>query len=368
MFISSPCVVHPQPGITQPIKLNLPQNASGPDDFDCDPIDKGCYTGVNDGRIFKFFNNGTFLDFATTSPLRTKEKCDGISITNIKAECGRPLGLYFDRRGEELYITDAFYGLLKVGRNGGLATQLAAGVDGQNFSFADAVVVDEQYGDAYFVDSGAIFGLIFRTLDLTGLLQSGDVSGRLLKYEAATGQVTVLLNGLSGPAGIAMGGDRYGTFLMISEFIGRKVIKYYITGPKANTTETVLKNLPGFPDNIKNGATKGFWVAVSILQPLRPQLPPPQTDSIAMHFDMNGTILNKRDLTKGFPNTLSVYYESGIDNKAYAGSELSSSTIEALPENYAEQVDEYWSSKVISIIESIRREGFHSSTKANLLY
>nr|GMC71879.1 uncharacterized protein LOC109163473 [Ipomoea batatas]GMC71890.1 uncharacterized protein LOC109163473 [Ipomoea batatas] len=38
-----------------------------------------------------------------------------------------------------------------------------------------------------------------------------------------------------------------------------------------------------------------------------------------MHFDMNGTILNKRDLTNGFPNTLSVYYDSGIDNKAYAG-------------------------------------------------
>nr|GME09019.1 protein STRICTOSIDINE SYNTHASE-LIKE 11-like [Ipomoea batatas] len=285
MFISSPCVVHPQPGITQPIKLNLPQNASGPEDFECDPIDKGCYTGVNDGRIFKFFNNGTFLDFATTSPL---------SITNIKAECGRPLGLYFDGRGEELYITDAFYGLLKVGRNGGLATQLAAGVDGQNFSFADAVVVDEQYGDAYLVDSGAIFGLIFRTLyiihnkipttyhnytllshKLSPNIFCRDISGRLLKYEAATGQVTVLLNGLSGPAGIAMGRDSYGTFLMISEFIGRKVIKYYITGPKANTTETVLKNLPGFPDNIKKGATKGFWVAVSILQPLRPQLPPP---------------------------------------------------------------------------------------------
>ncbi|XP_031104613.1 protein STRICTOSIDINE SYNTHASE-LIKE 12-like [Ipomoea triloba] len=320
MFISSPCVVHPQPGINQPIKLNLPQNASGPEDFDCDPIDKGCYTGVSDGRIFKFFNNGTFSDFATTTPLRTKEKCDGISFTNVQAECGRPLGLYFDRRGEELYIADSFYGLLKVGKNGGLATQLAAGVDGRNFSFTNAVVVDEQYGDAYFVDSGAIFVLLFRTLDLTGLLQGGDISGRLLKYEAATGQVTVLLNGLSGPAGIAMGGDSYGTFLMISEFIGRKVIKYYITGPKANTIKTVLKNLPGFPDNIKKGATKGFWVAVSIPKLLPLQLPLPQTESIAVHFDMNGTILNTRNLTNGFPNTLSVYFESGLHNKAYAGS------------------------------------------------
>nr|GME05444.1 protein STRICTOSIDINE SYNTHASE-LIKE 11-like [Ipomoea batatas] len=193
----------------------------------------------------------------------TKEKCDGITLTNVQAECGRPLGLDFDRRHRELYITDAFYGLLKVGINGGLATQLAAGVDGQNFSFADSVAVDQNYGDAYFVDSGAIF----RTLNVTLIVQSGDTSGRLLKYEAATGQVRVLLNGLSGPAGMAMSRDRYGTFIMILEYIARKVIKYYITGPKANTTKTVLDNLEGYPDNVKRAAIKGFWVAVNIPKP-----------------------------------------------------------------------------------------------------
>nr|GMC71891.1 protein STRICTOSIDINE SYNTHASE-LIKE 11-like [Ipomoea batatas] len=249
MFISSPCVIHSQPGVDFPIILNL-QHASGPEDTAIDPLDQGIYTGVNDGRILKFLN-GNFNDFATTSPFRTKAKCDGISLTNIKAECGRPLGLYFDRRGEELYITDAFYGLLKVGRNGGLATQLAAGVDGQNFSFADAVVVDEEYGDAYFIDSGAIF----ISLNFTQIAQSGDTSGRLLKYEAAKGQVTVLLNWLSGPAGIAT--DIHQTFIMISEFIGRRIIKYFIRGPKANTTETVLENLEGQPDNVKRGTLLG---------------------------------------------------------------------------------------------------------------
>nr|GMC73825.1 protein STRICTOSIDINE SYNTHASE-LIKE 11-like [Ipomoea batatas] len=319
MFISSPCAVHPQPGINLPIKLNLPQDASGPEDFACDPKDKVCYTGVNDGRILKF-SNEHFSEFATTSPLRTKEKCDGITLTNVQAECGRPLGLDFDRRHRELYITDAFYGLLKVGINGGLATQLAAGVDGQNFSFADSVAVDENYGDAYFVDSGAIF----RTLNVTLIVQSGDTSGRLLKYEAATGQVRVLLNGLSGPAGMAMSRDRYGTFIMISEYIARKVIKYYITGPKANTTATVLDNLEGYPDNVKRAATKGFWVAVNIPKPQQqqqqPQQPLPRTDSIAVHFDMNGKILNTRNLTNGFPNSLSVYFE--WLGKAYAGSSV----------------------------------------------
>nr|GMC71887.1 protein STRICTOSIDINE SYNTHASE-LIKE 11-like [Ipomoea batatas] len=284
-----------------------------PEDTAIDPLDQGIYTGVNDGRILKFLN-GNFNDFATTSPFRTKEKCDGISLTNIQAECGRPLGLYFDRRGEELYITDAFYGLLKVGINGGLATQLAGGVDGQNFSFADAVVVDEEYGDAYFVDSGAIF----RSLNFTQIAQSGDTSGRLLKYEATKGQVTVLLNGLSGPAGIAT--DIHQTFIMISEFIGRRIIKYFIRGPKANTTETVLENLEGQPDNVKRGTLGGFcWVALNIPKPQ--QQPVPITDSIAMNFDMNGNILKTRNVTNTFPNSFSGYQEHF--DKAYVGSLLS---------------------------------------------
>nr|GMC71876.1 protein STRICTOSIDINE SYNTHASE-LIKE 11-like [Ipomoea batatas] len=273
MFISSPCVIHSQPGVEFPIILNL-QHASGPEDTAIDPLDQGIYTGVNDGRILKFLN-GNFNDFATTC------------LSGI------------------------------VGRNGGLATQLAAGVDGQTFSFADAVVVDEEYGDAYFVDSGAIF----RSLNFTQIVQSGDTSGRLLKYEAAKGQVTVLLNGLSGPAGIAT--DIHQTFIMISEFIGRKIIKYFIRGPKANTTETVLENLEGQPDNVKRGTLGTFWVALNIPKPhqQQQQQPIPITDSIAVNFDMNGNILNTRNVTNTFPNAFSGYQEHF--DKAYVGSLLS---------------------------------------------
>lgn len=58
-------------------------------------------------------------------------------------------------------MADIFYGLLVVGRNGGLATQLAAGVDGQKFSFPESVAVDEPTGDAYFVDAGDIFKSLY---------------------------------------------------------------------------------------------------------------------------------------------------------------------------------------------------------------
>ncbi|GKB20417.1 probable phospholipid-transporting ATPase 4, partial [Tanacetum coccineum] len=42
--------------------------------------------------------------------------------------CGRPLGLRFDKKTGDMYIADAYFGLLKVGPQGGLATPLATGV------------------------------------------------------------------------------------------------------------------------------------------------------------------------------------------------------------------------------------------------
>lgn len=158
-------------------------------------------------------------------------------------------------------------------------------------------------------------------------MESGDTSGRLLKYEAARGRVREVLNGLSGPAGMSMSRD--GSFIMISEFIGRRVIKYFFRGPKANTTETVLEKLEGQPDNIKRAASlDGFWVAVSIPKPQhqqqqqQPLQPIPRTDSIAVNFDQNGKILNTRNVTNAFPNSFSVYDAEQL-GKAYAGSLVS---------------------------------------------
>ncbi|XP_019189673.1 PREDICTED: protein STRICTOSIDINE SYNTHASE-LIKE 11-like [Ipomoea nil] len=309
MFISSLCMIHSHPERDLIAKLKL-QNAFGPKDTAFDPRGGGPYTGVRDGRILKF-SNGNFVDFAITSPFRTKEKCDGTNGTNLLSICGRPLGLDFNRRTGDLYIADIHFGLLRVGSNGGLAKQLAAGINGKNFIFADSVSLDQLTGDAYFVESGEIF----LTNDFARIAQSGDTSGRLLKYEAATGQVTEVLTGLAGPVGNAISEDH--TFIFITLFIGRKIIKHYIRGPKAKTTETVLENLGGNPEFVKRATSLsgGFWVPVNTP---REQQPSPMTDSIAVKFDRNGKILETRNLTKDYPKLLGSYFE--YFGKAYTGS------------------------------------------------
>jgi sugar lactone lactonase YvrE len=66
--------------------------------------------------------------------------------------CGRPLGLRFDKRTGDLYIADAYFGLLKVGPEGGLATPLATEAEGVRLNFTNDLDLDHE-GNIYFTDS-----------------------------------------------------------------------------------------------------------------------------------------------------------------------------------------------------------------------
>ena len=94
-----------------------------------------------------------------TVVLRTKELSDGTNAKNLESICGRPLGLGFNDMTGELYIVAPYFGLLVVGAGGGLATQLAPGVEGMPFAYLDALDVDPVSKIVYFTDAGAVFRL-----------------------------------------------------------------------------------------------------------------------------------------------------------------------------------------------------------------
>lgn len=68
--------------------------------------------------------------------------------------CGRPLGLRFDKKTGDLFIADAYFGLLKVGPEGGLATSLVTEAEGIPLKFTNDVDVDGE-GNVYFTESSA---------------------------------------------------------------------------------------------------------------------------------------------------------------------------------------------------------------------
>ncbi|KAF8378501.1 hypothetical protein HHK36_029843 [Tetracentron sinense] len=230
-------------------KLQLPSPVLGPEALAFDRNSEGPYTGVSDGRVLKWKGSSLgFVDFAITSQNRSKELCDGSSDPALENNCGRSLGLGFYNRTGELSIADAYFGLLVVGSNGGVATQLATSAEGVPFRFLNSLDVDQGTGIVYFTDASARFQ------------RSGDMTGRLMKYNPMTKQVTVLLRGLAFAAGTAVSKD--GAFVVVTEAIASRIVRFWLQGPKANTSE-VFAQLLVQPDNIKSNARGDFWVAAN---------------------------------------------------------------------------------------------------------
>ncbi|KAJ8649613.1 hypothetical protein MRB53_002636 [Persea americana] len=138
----------------QKSEIRFLNQVQGPESVAFDPLGRGPYTGVADGRIL-FWNGESWSDFAYTSPNRS-ELCDPkpSPLSYLKNEhiCGRPLGLRFDKKTGDLYIADAYFGLLKVGPEGGLATRLATEAEGVPFKFTNDLDFDDE-GNIYFTDS-----------------------------------------------------------------------------------------------------------------------------------------------------------------------------------------------------------------------
>lgn len=244
----------------------LPYGVVGPESITLDCNGHGPYTGVADGRIFKWegFIPG-WKEFATTSPLRTRLLCDRSKDPNREPVCGRPLGLQFDKKTCHLYVADAYFGLMGVGPNGGQAVQLASSAENVPFRFTNSVDIDHDNGIVYFTDSSTRYQ---RREHLRAAL-TGDSTGRLMQYDIKTGLVKVLLKRLKYANGVSLSKDK--SFVLVSEIGTRQILRYWLKGPKTNTKE-VFSQLHDAPDNINRNDQGDFWVALNdggVAPPLR---------------------------------------------------------------------------------------------------
>lgn len=71
----------------------------------------------------------------------------------------------------------------------------------------------------------------------------------------------VLQRGLAGPEGVAVSRD--GSFLLFSEIVTNTIQRFWLRGPRANTTELVAR-VEGLPDGIRRNARGEFWVATTV--------------------------------------------------------------------------------------------------------
>nr|GMD16209.1 protein STRICTOSIDINE SYNTHASE-LIKE 3-like [Ipomoea batatas] len=244
--------------LLQKSEIKFPNQIHGPESIAFDPQGRGPYTGVADGRVL-MWNGEKWIEFAYTSANRSTvcdPKPNPTPVSYVKDEhiCGRPLGLRFDRRTGDLYIADAYFGLMKVGPEGGLATTLSTEAEGVPLTFGNDLDIDHE-GNVYFTDSSTKY----RRRNFLQLVFSAEDSGRVLKYNQATKETTVLVRNLQFPNGLSLSKDR--SFFVYCEGSKGRLSKYWLKGKKSGTTE-VMAILPGYPDNVRTNGRGEFWVAV----------------------------------------------------------------------------------------------------------
>ncbi|XP_018715435.2 protein STRICTOSIDINE SYNTHASE-LIKE 10 [Eucalyptus grandis] len=243
-------------------QLALPKVA-GPESIAFDCQGQGPYVGVSDGRILKWEGSRLgWREFSVPTAHRDRKLCDGSKDPDKEQICGRPLGLKFNSATCDLYVADAYYGLLKVGPRGGIAHQLATSGGGVPFNLTNALDIDAWTGAVYFTDST----ISYQRRNYMLSIENGDKTGRVLKYDPHTKRVTVLLSGLSFPNGLALSKD--GSFLVVAETGKLQLLKIPLGptktgGHHATPAQVFYSQLARYPDNIKRNDKGEFWVALN---------------------------------------------------------------------------------------------------------
>ena len=168
---------------------------------------------------------------------------------------GRPLGMALDSKNN-LIVADAVRGLLAINQEG-IATTLStkSDSDGIPMKFTDDLDIAKD-GKIYFSDASSVYGIGEDRLDL----MEHRPHGRLLMYDPETKLTTTLLDSLYFANGVAIAPDN--SFVLVNETYMYRIHKYWLKGEKAGTSEIIIDNLPGFPDNISSNGEGLYWVAL----------------------------------------------------------------------------------------------------------
>jgi ribose transport system permease protein len=84
-------------------------------------------------------------------------------------------------------------------------------------------------------------------------------TGRLLCYDPRSGRTATILDTYRYANGVCIAHD--GQSLFFAESWACRVHRYWFDGPKAGRVECVIRDMPGYPDNINRASDGGYWMA-----------------------------------------------------------------------------------------------------------
>lgn len=217
---------------------------TGPEDVVADHEGR-VVTGVEDGRILRVHTRG---------PARVEQ---------IARTGGRPLGLEVLLDGR-LLVCDAERGLLRVtpsigadgGSGEGKVEVLVDSVAGAPLRFCSNAAAAAD-GTVYFTASSTRYGL----QDWLGDLMEHTATGRLFRLRPDADVAEVLLDGLDFANGVVLSEDE--SCVVVAETGSYRLTRLWLSGPRAGRRDTLIENLPGFPDNLSRAEDGTIWVALA---------------------------------------------------------------------------------------------------------
>jgi len=174
---------------------------------------------------------------------------------------GQPLGLAFDRQ-DNLHVCIGGMGLYRITPQ----QQVERVTDETNRSWT-SINDDSRLrlaDDLDIADDGRIFfseatvRYEMHEWPVDGLEARGN--GRIICHDPRDGSTRTLLRGLRFPNGIAIASD--GQSILFAETWGCCIKRYWFDGPRTGQVQTVIDNLPGYPDNINLASDGHYWLAL----------------------------------------------------------------------------------------------------------
>jgi sugar lactone lactonase YvrE len=199
------------------------------------PDEGAVFTGTEDGNIFRVSHDGRRID-------------------RVAHTGGRPLGLEIGPDGR-LLVCDAHRGVLRIDTATGAVEPVTDSVAGRKMVFCNNAAVATD-GTIWFSDSSTKFGIDKWKDDFV----QDTRTGRLLRL-TGEGAVEVVLSGLAFANGVALSAAE--DYVAVAETAARTVVRRWLTGKRAGQRDYLVRDLPGYPDNIARGSDGLIWVTIA---------------------------------------------------------------------------------------------------------
>jgi len=174
---------------------------------------------------------------------------------------GQPLGLAFDAQ-QNLYVCVGGMGLYRVTPERVVEKvtdetnrSWLSIIDDSRLRLADDLDIAPD-GRIYFSEATVRYEMHEWPTDSL----EGRGNGRIICYDPRTKKTSTVLRGLIFPNGVVLASDRES--IMFAESWNCSIKRYWFEGPKRGVVETVIDNLPGYPDNINRASDGNYWLAL----------------------------------------------------------------------------------------------------------